>query len=315
MKQAIKSGALAGFVALAMVIFSSTSYAANVGNLNFSGSSTVGGSVSASGVCSSGGTVNYTLTNANGLTNMGSGTANSSGNFTTLLNIPSTYTVGNSSLTATCPNGDTLGIALNIAPPQSNLITFNTPARTISGTVNASGVCGPTTSGAVNGNPVTFTLTRGGVATAIYASSDTNIGTANTTGAITTGTNGAFNATLALPTNTGSGLGTLTATCSNGQTVSSLAVLGDPNISTGLVLGANTGSNTPINNNSNTNSSLMNNTSIGRVAGVSTVPVGGVRAGEGGTADSGSISLFFLLTGIVAMAVIFAGKQMQQSNF
>ncbi len=372
MSKIINSRLLAGLLVVAMMVFiAPASQAAVIGNLTLAGTPAQGngnGSFTVSGTCPSGGTVNYSIVNNGNTTNLGSEATNSGGNFSnSSLLIPAGYTTGSgSTLVATCSNGDTLTLAVNVlAAPE--LLILNTTAPDIDGNISVTGNC--TTS---NGNGVvTFTLTRGGVVTNLSSTTSTN-------------SNGTFTNTVSIPSTYPTGLATLTATCPNGQVVSTLAVIGDPNL-INLTLSPNTvnvggtitatgvcptsssgvtfsvlqnGTTTPLGNgvtsvNSNgTFSSTMtlpttvttgsanviatcNNNGgsttsglvlgvatnlpatpvpTGSVAGVSTTPVGGVAAGSGGTADSGALQLFFLLTGVVATALLFAGRNMQENS-
>jgi hypothetical protein len=350
----------------------------NPNGLTLSGTPVQGsGTFGLSGTCSTSGNVTFSLVGSNGvITNLGTSATTSGNNNafnTNSLNVPANYSTGNTTLVATCPNGTTLPLAINVLVPSTSLITFNTPAPAISGTVNVSGICGA----ANNGSTVTFTLTRGGTVTNLASTTTAN------------GVNGAFSTNVTLPANSPAGLGTLTANCGNGQTISTLAVIGDPSQINLTLYPANPTVNGSVNvtgvcpttsngvtfsvqqNGSTTNvgsgvttvglngafstnltipntinagaaniiATCNNNggsvatgavlgvattvpttvgggtTPTGAVGGVSTTPVGGVRAGAGGTADtsSSSMELFFMLTGVVALALLFAGKQMRDN--
>ncbi len=337
--------------------------------ININGTPVQGsGTFGISGTCTNSGNVSFML-NGNSIGSSVS-TSGSNNAFNTTLSIPSATATGNATITATCPNGQVLTQGINILAPSSDLLSLNTSAPAINGNINVSGVCGANS----NGGTVTFTVSRGGITTNLSTTTTAN------------GANGALNTTLTIPANYPSGLATITATCPNGDTVSSLAVIGNPGLInlaidplnlgvngsmnlTGVCPSGSTGVNFSVlqngvtttiggttalagNNSFSTTLSLpsavvagtanviatCNNNggattvgvtvgSNGAVAGVSTplptgnsgavagvaTPVGGVAAGNGGMADSGSLVLFFLLTGVVAMAALYAGKQMQNN--
>jgi hypothetical protein len=160
-------------------------------------------------------------------------TTGASNSFSGNLSIPSTSATGATTLVATCPNGTTTTQAITVLAPVTDLLSLNTSAPAINGTVNVSGVCGAGN----NGGSVTFTATRGGVTTNLASTTTAN------------GANGAFTTTITLPANYPSGLGTLTATCGNGDIVSTLAIFGDPSL-IGLTI-------TPVNPNVNGTITVM----------------------------------------------------------
>jgi large repetitive protein len=166
---------------------------------------TAGGTVTASGICDSAGTVSFALVRGGTSTAVGPGaTTGAGGTFSSTLTIPSTYGSGSATVVATCnASGNTLvSPTISVAVPASASLTLgSTPA--LGGSVNVSGSCGSSATGTV-----TLALVRNGTST--------NIGTA------TLGADGTFNTNVIIPASFGAGNATITATCGGtGATISS----------------------------------------------------------------------------------------------
>lgn len=266
----------------AFIVMPGTGFAATSPTLTLNGAVVQGqGNFGVSGACTTPGTVTYTVTNANGTTNAGaststSTTANSNGTFgfnTSALSVPSTFATGAVTVTATCPNGDTVTTTSSVLAPNSVLVGVNNPDTTLNNNVSISGDCG------VTGGTVGFTLSANGAApVTLAAASNTTTG------------NGTFNTTVTIPAELNTGLGTLVANCSNGTTLSNLVVLGNPDATVVV---------TPI-----TDPSAVGGT--GETAGVAITPVGGVAAGY---VSGSQVAWGILAVAIVALAASLVARK------
>lgn len=159
------------------------------------------------------------------------------------MNVSATFPTGSASVTATCPNGDTLTGTLFVNPADPNatlVVANNNPAR--GNEIRFSGICGTTPGGQVE-----IAIVANGVRTVI--------------GRVITGTDGVYAATLTIPDTMPLGSAQLQATCPSGLVVASaISITPDTEIPTGGV----PASETP-------------GTAVG---GVSTTPTGGVAAGR-----------------------------------
>src|SRR3989344_5486757 len=191
----------AGVSIMALALFVSPAQAAVLGPLTL-GSTTVnlGQSVLVSGSCGAvgaNGSVNITLSSSSSTQSVIVG-ANGSGDFSTNLSVPGSFTAGNASLVATCPNGDTLtGVLTVTAPIGGTLSLGGTP--TLGQSLNVSGSCGTT---AVGGT-VSINLVRVG--------SSINIGSTTTLDS-----SGSFSGNFTIPNNVGGGPVSIVATCPTG---------------------------------------------------------------------------------------------------
>lgn len=263
----------------AFVVMPGTSYAATSPTLTLNGAIIQGqGNFGVSGTCSTPGTVTYSITNPSGTTSLGgtnttATTANGSGTFSFSANgfsVPSTYSTGAVTVTATCPNGDTVTTTASVLAPNSTLVGVNNPDSTLNNNVNITGACG---TGQGASGTVGFSLTNEAGTTTVLAA-----------GSNSTNASGTFNTFVTIPASMNSGLGTLTAVCSNGTTLSNLVVLGNPD--TTVIV-------TPI-----TDPGTGVGVDVGGTdeAGVAITPVGGVAAGYVSTSQ--------IAWGILAISVV-----------
>lgn len=269
----------------AFIVMPGTGFAATSPTLTLNGAIVQGqGNFGVSGTCTTPGTVTYTVTNSNGTTTAGtssstSGSVNGSGtyNFSTSgLSVPSTFNTGAVTVTATCPNGDTVTTTASVLAPNNVLVGVNNPDATLNNNVSISGVCGTGQGG--NGT-VGFTLSANGAAAVTLAA------LSNATNA-----NGGFSTSVTIPAELNTGLGTLVANCSNGTTLSNLVVLGDPD--TTVIV-------TPI-----TDPTATGGT--GETAGVAVTPVGGVAAGY---VSSSQVAWGILAVAIIALAASLVARK------